>query len=220
MTDEADRFEADYEARLEAEADAALDRIQRGQSWNDWAKIGELFVHGRKLAMLHGHTNEPAGKGYNMAFSSWLDAHPKLRAVDKATRNHAMQCFDNIQEITEWRAKLAQNQRETINHPTTVLRRWRKEQAGEAEKTVKKQAARDELNEKVSILEADNKRLRDKLDKGGENIFALSDTAPQIAMALAGNLSSSKLADLHKALGLELAKKRKFEADKKRAGPR
>jgi hypothetical protein len=220
MAAHAEAAESDYEAQLERDAEAALDRITRGQSWADWMKVGELFCHGRKQAMLHAHTNRPEGKGYNLLFSGWMDAHPKLRTVDKATRNHAMQCFDNLASITEWRATLAFNQLQAINHPSTVLRRWRKEQAGEGEKAAKKASAKEELNEKVAVLEADNKKLRDKLDKGGENIFALSDTAPQIAMALAGNLSMSKLTDLHKALGAELAKKRKFEAERKRAGPR
>jgi hypothetical protein len=215
-----DRFEADYEAKLERDADAALDRIQRGQSWDDWMKIAELFSHGSKTSMLHAHTNERAGKGYNLAFAAWLDAHPKMRAIDKATRNHCLQCYDNFHEITAWRAKLGQNQREAINHPKTVLQRWRKEQAGEGEKVARKASAKEELNEKVAVLEADNAKLRKKLDDGGENIFALSDSASQIAMALAGNLSMSKLTDLHKALGAELTKKRKFEAERKRAGPR
>ena len=219
--EEAARFEAEYEARLEREADEAIDRIEKGQSWLDWLKIGELFVHGRNVAMLRGHTNKPEGKGYNLCFAGWMDAHPKLRKIDKATRNHCMQCFDLREEIGSWRATLGQNQRDTINHPTTVLRRFRaaqKENAGEA--AMRKQSKTAELQEKLAEFERENMKLRDKIEKGGENIFAMSDTARNIAMAIAGNLSIGKLGELCKELSAELAKKRKLEADRKRAGPK
>jgi hypothetical protein len=39
-------------------------------------------------------------------------------------------------------------------------------------------------------------------------------------MVLAGNLSTGKLGELCKELTAELTRKRKMEADKKRAGPR
>lgn len=221
MTEDVDRFEAEYEAKLEREADEALDRIERGQSWTDWKKVAELFAHGRKLAMLRGHTNKPEGKGYNLAYSAWMDAHPKLRRIDKATRNHCLQCNDAIEAIDRWRATLGDNQRQTINHPTTVLRRFRaSERDGAADGAVKKTSRQAELNEKLSLFEAENKALREKIDKSGENLFALSDTAKHIAMALAGNLSIGKLAELSKELSAELAKKRKLDADRKRAGPR
>ncbi|HEX3522494.1 MAG TPA: hypothetical protein VHT52_10455 [Stellaceae bacterium] len=216
------RFEHEYETRLEKEADEALERIQRGQTWLDWRKVAELFAHGRKLAMLNGHANKPEGKGYNLCFSAWLDAHPKLRSVDKATRNHAMQCMDNIEAIEAWRATLAENQRQTINHPTTVLRRWKsadKETAG-GEAAPKKQSEREALREANATLEGEVSKLKRKIEQSGENLFAMSDTAKAIAMTLAGNLSTGKLGELVKELGAELAKKRKLEADKKRAGPR
>jgi hypothetical protein len=221
MTEEIDRFEAEYEARLEAEADAALERIQRGQSWADWLKIGELFVHGRKLAMLRGHANKPEGKGYNLSFSAWMDAHPKLRVVDKATRNHAMQCFDNRDAIETWRASLGENQRQAKNHPTVVLRGWNKSNAENAgAEAVKKTSKAAETQEKLAEFERENIALRQRLEKSGENLFALSDTAKNIARVLAGNMSVPKLTELGKALAAELAAKRKLEADKKRAGPR
>ncbi|HEX3521274.1 MAG TPA: hypothetical protein VHT52_04215 [Stellaceae bacterium] len=218
---EAQRFEAEYEAKLEREADEALERIQRGQSWLDWVKVAQLFAHGRKVAMLNGHANKPEGKGYNLCFSAWLDAHPKLRSIDKATRNHAMQCVDHLDAIEAWRATLGENQRQTINHPTTVLRRFtaaQRETAGEA--APKKQSEREALREANATLEGEVTKLKRKIEQGGENLFAMSDTAKNIAMTLAGNLSAGKLGDLCKELAAELTRKRKAEADKKRAGPR
>lgn len=215
-------FETDYERKLEREADAALERIQRGQSWEDWRKVAELFTHGRKLAMLHGHANKPEGKGYNLCFSSWLDQHPKLRSIDKATRNHAMQCFDKIAEIDAWRVTLADNQRQTINHPTTVLRRFTASQRENAGDKVgeKKQTEREALRDANAELEGQVAKLKRTIEQSGENLFSLSDTAKNMAIVLAGNLSTGKLGELAKEIANELTKKRKLEAEKKRAGPR
>lgn len=217
-------MEAEYEARLEREADEACDRIKRGQSWLDWVKIAELFAHGRKIAMYRGHANKPEGKGYNLCFAAWLDAHPKLREIDKASRNHAMQCWDQIDAIQAWRATLAEygsKSRQTINHPTTVLRRFladQRETTGNA--PAKKQSIREALQDANAELEGEVAKLKRKIEQSGENLFSMADTPKDIAMAIAGAVSISKLADIGKALTAELAKKRKVEAEKKRGGPR
>ena len=222
MNDDADRFEAEYEAKLEREADEAMDRLERGQTWLDWRKVAELLSHGRKLSMLRAHTNKPEGKGYNLAYSGWLEAHPKLRKIDKATRNHALQCFDAIDAIDAWRLTLGENQRQTINHPTVVLRRFKAAQRDGAggDDAPKKQTEREALREANAELEGEVAKLKKKIEQSGENLFAMSDTPSNIAMTLAAHMSSGKLADVVKALSNELAKKRKAEADKRRAGPR
>lgn len=223
MEDAANAAESEYERKLEAEADEALDRIQRGQSWDDWLKIGELFVHGRKQAMLFSHVNKPEGKGYNLWFSGWMARHPKLQAIDKATRNHAMQCFDNAAAIKEWRGHLAQNQREAINHPTTVLRRWKREQADDAViKVVKKKTDRQGMIEQIDLLEADNKKLRARIEQGEANVFSMADTPENIGKLLADPTMCGleKARKIHKALGEAISKRAKFEAERKKAGPR
>jgi hypothetical protein len=219
---EAQRFEAEYEARLEREADEALERIQRGQTWLDWRKVAELFSHGRKLAMLHGHANKPEGKGYNLCFSGWLDSHPKLRMVDKATRNHAMQCMDQIDAIEAWRATLAENQRQTINHPTTVLRRFKaadRESAG-GDAAPRKQTEREALREANAELEGEVAKLKRTIEQSGENLFSLSDSAKSIARLLRDYWSANKLAELSKALTEEAKVKRGLEGKTKNGGPR
>lgn len=223
MSDE-ENMEAAYEARLEQEADEAYDRLERGQTWLDWVKVAELFAHGRKVAMLRGHSNKPEGKGYNLCFAAWLDAHPKLRKIDKATRNHAMQCFDQIDAITAWRATLAEygaKSRQTINHPSTCLRRFladQRETTGNA--PPKKQNLREALQEANAELEGEVAKLKKKIEQSGENLFSMSDTPKDIAMAIAGSCSVSKLGDISKAILAELQRKRKAEAEKKRGGPR
>jgi hypothetical protein len=218
---DAQRFEVEYEAKLEREADEAFERIQRGQTWLDWRKVAELFAHGRRQAMLRGHANKPEGKGYNLCFSAWLDAHPKLRSIDKATRNHAMQCVDNIDAIEAWRATLGENQRQTINHPTTVLRRFtsaQRETAGEA--APKKQTEREALREANATLEGEVAKLKRTIEQSGENLFALSDSAKSIARLLRDYWSANKLAELSKALTEEAKTKRALEGKTKNGGPK
>jgi hypothetical protein len=219
---EAQRFEHEYETRLEHEAEEALDRIQRGQTWLDWRKVAELFAHGRKVAMLNGHANKPEGKGYNLCFAAWLDAHPKLRAVDKATRNHAMQCMDQIDAIEAWRATLAENQRQTINHPTTVLRRFKaadRETAG-GDAAPKKQSEKEALREANATLEGEVTKLKRTIEQSGENLFSLSDSAKSIARLLRDYWSANKLAELSKALTEEAKTKRALEGKTKNGGPK
>jgi hypothetical protein len=216
------RFEAEYEAKLEREADEALERIQRGQTWLDWVKVAQLFAHGRKQAMLRGHANKPEGKGYNLCFSAWLDAHPKLRSIDKATRNHAMQCVDQLDAIEAWRLTLAENQRQTINHPTTVLRRFKaadRDNAG-GDAAPKKQTEREALREANATLEGEVAKLKRKIEQSGENLFSLNDTAKQIARLLRDYWGSNKLAELSRALTEEAKVKRALEGKTKNGGPK
>jgi hypothetical protein len=204
MENDVQHFEQEYEAKLEREAEEALDRIQRGQTWADWVKVAELFAHGRKLAMLRGHANKPEGKGYNLNFSAWLDAHPKLRSIDKATRNHAMQCHDQITAIEAWRATLAENQRMTINHPTTVLRRFKTanaETAGEAKP--KKQTEREALAERNAELEAKMAKMEREALEADDRDWFYEGTPAELA-ALLVRKNKDRSARLYAALGHEL----------------
>jgi hypothetical protein len=174
--------------------------------------VAELFAHGRKLAMLRGHANKPEGKGYNLNFSSWLDAHPKLRSIDKATRNHAMQCIDNIDAIEVWRATLADNQRQTINHPSTVLRRFKaanREDAGED--APKKQSLADALRERNAELEAKMAKM-DREAKDAEDRDWFYEGTPAQLAALLVRKNKDRSARLYAALGNELKPSQRTKA--------
>jgi hypothetical protein len=199
---EAQRFEAEYEATLEREADEALDRIQRGQSWLDWVKVAQLFAHGRKLAMFRGHANKPEGKGYNLCFSAWLDAHPKLRAVDKATRNHAMQCIDQLDAIEAWRATLAENQRQTINHPTTVLRRFKSANRDPSDAAPAKPKKVQIGAEELDSLHSELATLKKAADADDRDWFY--EGTPEQLAAICVRKNKNRSAKLYAALGREL----------------
>lgn len=205
MSDIEQSMEHETEARLEREADAALDRIQRGQQWSDWLAIGELLVWGRNKAMRRAGTNQPVGAAYNKAFGGWMDEHAKLRSIDSATRNHSMWCADHRTEIETWRETLASNQRQQLNHPTATKRRYEASiRAGAKPDTEKKLTAKQRFEEELLRLEADNTKLRRQLDDGEGSLFDLKQTKVEtIAEIIADTLraSPSRMAALAKAIG-------------------
>jgi hypothetical protein len=69
------------------------------------------------------YTNEPRGRAYNEAFSKWL-AENGFADVDKGTRSRLAEIMVNRPAIEAWRATLASNGRQRINHPSSVWRKW------------------------------------------------------------------------------------------------
>ena len=136
MSDEQNFDSAFEEARAQEAADAA-DRLKRGQSWDDWLKIGVFLNIGRNKAMLRAGTNEPVGARYIKSFSEWMAVYPWIGDIDKATRIHAMWCVDHLDELAKLRENMGLTQRLTCNHPTTMRRRWDKSQKeGDRKSTV------------------------------------------------------------------------------------
>ena len=102
----------------------AWERLATDQSWTDWIAVGEALLIGRTQAMAEAETNVPAGKGYNQAFSRWLKKY-ELHKMDSGDRTRLFEVMDNRLEIEKWRGTLGQTLRLKLNHPSTVLRRWK-----------------------------------------------------------------------------------------------
>jgi hypothetical protein len=98
-------------------------RLKREKSWSDWVQVGEALQVGREWAMNQAMTNQPEGKGYNMAFGEWL-ARYKLDDMDKGDRSRLFSVMDNLPMIEEWRRTLTLTERLKLNHPNAVLRKW------------------------------------------------------------------------------------------------
>ena len=70
-------------------------------------------------------TNEPVGSRYNIEFGDWLAKH-HFDDIEKGDRHRLFEVTANRADIEKWRAEeLPANQRLRINHPNTVLRKWR-----------------------------------------------------------------------------------------------
>lgn len=121
----------------------ALGRLTSDTTWTDWLAIGAGFDEGRNKAKHDAGTNEPKGKGYILAFSKWLEDHPKYRAVDGTDRKNLFDVLENLPAIEDWRKKLfirKPNLKYRLNHPTTVFRRWKADNEKPAEKAAKAEA--------------------------------------------------------------------------------
>ena len=107
--------------RLAAEA---FERIRTGQHWRDWTLVAAGLNAGRDRAMREAGTNQAMGRRYNEAMGRWMDRNPWSRKIDKATRNHLLWVADHLAQIEAWRETLAANQRDKLNHPTTIKRQY------------------------------------------------------------------------------------------------
>ncbi|MPZ36607.1 MAG: hypothetical protein GEU95_00860 [Rhizobiales bacterium] len=122
------RNESDRD-RITRTGRAALKRLDSDQNWHDWLAVGEAILIGRQECKEEcglADTNLPAGSwggAYNRAFGEWL-AKEKLD-FDKGDRSRLLEVMDNLPAIETWRMTLTLPERRRLNHPSTVLRKWK-----------------------------------------------------------------------------------------------
>jgi len=174
-------------------AEEALERKRQSLDWRDWLTIGVGFDEGRRWAMRASHSNQPAGRGYNEAFSSWLK-QTTLHCLDKPTRAELLACMDNRHEIEAWRATLSENKRMEWNHPRTVMRHWRASLKSEADPGKAGKITRASgMHAALAVLERERDALQarvkefEKREQDGST-FASQDHADMIAQAIANEL--------------------------------
>ena len=104
----------------------AWERLKKEESWEDWLKVGHTHAAGREQAMRKAGTNQPQGRAYNTIFGKWLGEY-KFDDMDKGDRSRLFAVMDNLPDIEAWRKTLTQTERLRLNHPSSVLRKWKKE---------------------------------------------------------------------------------------------
>jgi hypothetical protein len=97
-------------------------------SWSDRTSVGRAHLKGRTVAMREADTNEPTGRRYNQIFGEWLTRHG-FADIDKGDRSRLFEVMDHLDEIEGWLATLPTTNRLRLNHPATVLRKWRQHEA-------------------------------------------------------------------------------------------
>ena len=102
----------------------AWERIQNKQRWEDWLAVGKANVVGRAEAMQEARVNTPKGRRYNNAFTPWQYKHG-FENLDKGDRCRLFEVMDHLAEIETWRTTLTSRERAGLNHPSSVLRRWK-----------------------------------------------------------------------------------------------
>ena len=209
-------FDSAFEELKAQEAADAADRLKRGQSWDDWIKIGTFLNIGRNKAMLRAGTNEPIGARYIKAFSEWMAVYAWIGDIDKATRTHSMWCVDHADELVKLRENMGLTQRLAANHPTTMRRKWDKAQK-EVDKapTVKKESRADVIQRELEATAAERDKWRHKAEKDGSLFDLKNDSAKIIASVIVQNMSPHRLRELMKALEAENVRRK---AVQKQAG--
>jgi hypothetical protein len=116
-------FKADVtDAVALQEGDEAADRVLSRADLIDHLKIGRALMVGSRIAAAEAGSDR--GKQYNIAFSRWLQQHPKLLAVNASNRAAALWCLDpdNWPRVEKYLATLDIEERQTITL-RTVRRR-------------------------------------------------------------------------------------------------
>ena len=196
--------ETESEARKEALAAEADDQIKRGAHWEDWCFVADGFAVGRMKAMRRAGTNQPVGSAYNRAFADWMAERPWAKNTDKATRNHLLWVADHRSEIEAWRAMLSQSERDKMNHPTTLRRKW---DAAHRPTAADSKAHKKET--KVEALIRENAGLWDKvkrMERDGGSLFDLNHTPlKDIAKIMGEHMGLGRLTRLQPEIAKEIA---------------
>jgi hypothetical protein len=202
-----DVTETDSEARKEALAAEADDRIKRGAHWEDWMFIADGFAVGRAKAMRRAATNQPVGSAYNRACSDWMAERPWAKNTDKATRNHLLWAADHRSEIESWRATLAESERAKMNHPTTLRRRYdAAHKVAVANEAPKKETGREALVRETEDLWTKIKKLEHRVESGDGSLFDLRrDSIEEIVNTIAGTVPLGRFESLQRAMTKKLS---------------
>ena len=152
----------------------AWERLATDQSWTDWVAVGEALLIGRTQAMAEAETNTPTGRGYNVAFGKWLKKY-ELGGMDSGDRTRLFEVMDNRLEIEKWRGTLDRTHRLKLNHPSTVLRKWK----------ASTQPSKPKDPNKPTLTDA-NIKLQEELDVSKREIAGLKAHAAELEAARSG----------------------------------
>jgi hypothetical protein len=103
----------------------AWGRLRSNATWDDWKQVGKAHVIGRHKAMIGAGVNQPIGRRYNEAFGTWQREFG-FENLDQGDRARLFEVMGHLDEVDAWLATLTTSERLRLNHPTTVLRNWKR----------------------------------------------------------------------------------------------
>jgi hypothetical protein len=137
--------------------------LNTDQNFTWWLDVGDAILIGREEAMREAGTNQPEGGRYNRLFGEWL-VREKLD-FDKGDRSRLLQVMDNRLAIEGWRMTLPLVERRNLNHPSTVLRKWKAStKIGELKEKRTQSNAANFLRRELDDAKAHNAELQAALD--------------------------------------------------------
>lgn len=148
----------------------AWKRLKRDKTWADWMTVGEALTVAREEAINRSRSNTAMGSAYNKAFGIIL-VRIGLDDMDKGDRSRLFQCLEYREDIEGWRKTLTTTERLSLNHPSSVWRKFKKAHAGffgdpfgepKETKSPIKQSLEDS-NQRLHTQIADYRRENDEL---------------------------------------------------------
>ena len=185
------------------EGQEAWSRLKKHMSWSDWTSVGRAHLKGRQAAMREANTNEPTGRRYNQIFGEWLTRHG-FDDIDKGDRSRLFEVMEYLDEIETWLATLPTSNRLRLNHPATVLRKWR----AKTQTSTRSRKPSPKAAHRSAALQV--KQLRQELDAANAHIVELE--AARDAEAAAFEADSVRVAKAVAAAKRDLMQKLQHSA--------
>jgi hypothetical protein len=165
-------------------------RVRSDLNWQDWLAIGRAHVIGRARAEREAHVNEPKGQRYKEAFSEWMERFG-FENLDSGDRSRLFYVMDHLPQIEAWRSTLTTTERLRLNHPSTVLRKW-KSATQRPPQEAKRPSPFAKMKESIIQLSEENDRLKREVDCGGGDLWSKDDRPEEIALVMVAKLSRTK----------------------------
>jgi hypothetical protein len=116
-----------------------------------------------------------------------------FKEIDKGARSRLLDCLKHKAEIQAWRARLTDGERWKLNHPDTVLKKWKASTVvPDPNAPPKSPTAMQKLKDEVVNLQEANDRMRREIERGGGDLWAPEDRPRDIAKIILGKLTKDK----------------------------
>ena len=166
-------------------------RLRSNATWDDWKQVGKAHVIGRHKAMIEAGVNQPIGRRYNEAFGAWQREFG-FENLDKGDRTRLFEVMGHLTKIEAWLATLTTSDRLRLNHPTTVLRKWKGSTAVPDPNATPKPSPYAQLKDAHAQLIEENHRLQHRIEAADGDLWKATDTASDIAGVMIAALSPAK----------------------------
>jgi hypothetical protein len=190
-------------------------RLRSNATWDDWKQVGKAHVIGRHKAMIEAGVNQPIGRRYNEAFGTWQREFG-FENLDKGDRARLFEVMGHLAKIETWLATLTTSERLRLNHPATVLRKWKGLTVVLDPNATPKASPYAKLKEAHVQLIEKHHRLEREIRASAGDLWTPQDTADDIANVIVCKLPTHKAERVARAM---LAKLKEQKASEKGAIP-
>jgi hypothetical protein len=149
----------------------ALSRLKRGRDYLDWIDVARAVWEARDEALeqigMAGSNLPPSlrlGGGYSKAYSAILKREGlEDEFIDRTTRNQLFEIIANLPSIEAHRDLLSPAERAKLNHPSAVLRHFKRSGAVHDDRAARRPSPSkaDNLLEELTLAREEIERLRE-----------------------------------------------------------